>query len=136
MLAGAVLNATFNEQMNPLSINGGTFEVTGPGATVVSGTVTYDVPAQTGIFTPDDELAEDTTYTATVTTGVWDLAGNTMEADYVWTFVVPDSSAPTVISTDPEDGATDADAADELFAPQLLASLCRHSTSVRAGRSR
>src|SRR5207249_3317510 len=49
-----------------------------------------------------------TTYTATITTGVKDLAGNAMTANYVWTFttIVPDTTPPTVASTNPANGAT------------------------------
>jgi hypothetical protein len=40
----------------------------------------------TATFTPSAPLAGATTYTATITTGVQDLAGNNLGADFVWTF--------------------------------------------------
>jgi hypothetical protein len=52
-------------------------------------------------------LANSTTYTATITTAVTDLAGNALLADYIWPFTtVPDTTAPTVLSTIPADTAT------------------------------
>lgn len=41
---------------------------------------------RTATFTPLADLDYDTAYTATITTGVKDLAGNAIEADYVWSF--------------------------------------------------
>jgi hypothetical protein len=58
--------------------------VTGPGATLVAGQITYDVPDRIATFTPSSPLASNTTYTATLT-GAQDLAGNSL-ASFVWTF--------------------------------------------------
>ena len=82
----ATVNATFSEAMDPLTITTANFTVTDPGLTAVAGTVLYDVLSLIGAFTPDVDLLPATTYTATVTSGVADLAGNPMIADYVWTF--------------------------------------------------
>jgi hypothetical protein len=82
----ATVNATFSEAMDPLTITTANFLVTGPGLTEVTGTLIYDVLSMIGTFTPDIDLLPATTYTATVTTGAMDLAGNPMAADYVWTF--------------------------------------------------
>jgi hypothetical protein len=57
-------------------------------------------------FNPTNNLAENTVYTATVTNGVEDLAGNAMENNYVWTFTTEDATSPTVESTVPDSGAT------------------------------
>jgi hypothetical protein len=40
----------------------------------------------TATFNPTGALAYNTTYTARVTTGVQDLAGNNLTSDRVWTF--------------------------------------------------
>ncbi len=80
------LNATFNKDMNPATINTNNFIVTGPGATNVAGTVTYLAGSQIGTFTPATNLAPDTTYTNTVTTGAMDLAGNPLATNVVWIF--------------------------------------------------
>jgi hypothetical protein len=102
------LSATFSEAMNPQTINDATVTLTAPGAVDVAGTVSY--LGTTVTFTPDAPLAANTTYTATITTGAKDLAGNALAADYVWTFETGgalDTTAPLVSSTDPANGATD-----------------------------
>ena len=76
--------ATFSEAMDPLTITTATFTLK-QGATVVSGAVTSP-STTTATFNPNSNLANNTTYTATVTTGVKDLAGNALASDYVWSF--------------------------------------------------
>jgi len=80
--------ATFSDAMNPSTINTTTFTLTAPGTppVAVAGTVTYDPSSYAATFTPTSALALDTLYTATITTGAQDLAGNPLAADYVWTF--------------------------------------------------
>jgi hypothetical protein len=83
-----LLVATFNEAMNPATINTTTFTLTSPGTppVAVTGVVTYDASSYATTFTPTDPLALNTVYTATITTGAQDLAGDALEDDYVWTF--------------------------------------------------
>ena len=38
------------------------------------------------IFTPSSSLAGEKTYTATLTTGIYDRAGNHLAQNYTWTF--------------------------------------------------
>ena len=80
------INATFSEDMDPLTISTANFMLTGPGATAVTGTVTYVAAGKIATFTPMSNLAPGTTYTAMITTGAKDLAGNALAADYVWSF--------------------------------------------------
>ena len=80
----ASINASFDKAMDPSTLNPVTFTVTGPGATVVAGQVTYDVPDMIVTFTPTSPLASSTTFTAALT-GALDLAGNPL-ATFVWTF--------------------------------------------------
>ncbi len=77
------VTASFSEAMDPLTITNLTFTLK-QGATAVSGAVTYTGLVAT--FAPDSNLASNTTYTATVTTGVKDLAGNALASDKVWSF--------------------------------------------------
>ncbi len=81
------ISATFSEAMDSSTINTSTFTVSG-----VSGTVTYS--GNTATFTPSANLSYNTTYTATITTGVRDLAGNSMSSDYTWSFTTASSSEP------------------------------------------
>jgi hypothetical protein len=81
-----VVTATFSEAMKSSTISASTFTLTGPGITPVAGTVTYVASSDVATFTPTSPLALDTLYTATITTGAQDLAGNPLASDYVWTF--------------------------------------------------
>lgn len=102
----SAMSATFSELMDPLTITDVTFTLY-DGGTPITGTVTYT--GVIAVFTPDSDLSSSTLYTATITTGAEDLAGNKLADDYVWSFTTgaaPDDVAPTVASTDPADGAT------------------------------
>jgi Bacterial Ig-like domain/Right handed beta helix region/FG-GAP repeat len=100
------INATFSEPMDPSTITTATFTVNGGGGPV-AGAVGY--VGATATFTPSANLASTTVYTATITTGAKDLAGNPLAADYTWSFTsggALDTTPPTVISTTPANNAT------------------------------
>ncbi len=97
------VTATFNMPMNPLTINTTTFTLK-QGATAIAGIVTYS--GNTASFTPTAPLTLNTLYTATITTGAKNTVGTSLAANYVWTFTTGALTAPTVISTDPANGAT------------------------------
>jgi hypothetical protein len=99
------VTATFSEAMDASSINTTTFLLDSVGNTPVSGAVTYS--GTTATFTPSANLAYSTTYTATITTGVMDLAGNPMSADYSWTFTTGEATQGSgIISGIVKDAAT------------------------------
>jgi hypothetical protein len=75
--------ATFNEAIDSSTLNASTFAVSGPGG-LVAGTVSYNAVTQSAVFTPSENLAYATTYTATVTTGLKDLSGNPLASNYSW----------------------------------------------------
>jgi ketosteroid isomerase-like protein len=105
LAVNTTISAVFSEAMNPATINGATFTVTGPGATPVAGTVTY--AGTTATFMPTSVLANSTLFTATITTGAKDPAGASLAANFVWTFTTAATAAPpTVVSTVPTSGAT------------------------------
>ena len=62
--------ATFDEQMDSLTINPSTFFIVG-----VAATVTYDVVTQKATLTPSANLAANTKYTIKVTAGAKDMGG-------------------------------------------------------------
>jgi hypothetical protein len=100
--------ATFSEDMTAATLSGTTFTVTDPSG-AVAGEVTYADDVDTAIFTPTATLAASTIYTATITTGAKDLAGNPLEADKGWTFTTgtdTDIDAPTLVTRVPVDLAT------------------------------
>jgi hypothetical protein len=105
---GKIITATFSEAMDPVTITSSTFTVTGPGVTPVIGSVTYAGTSFTANFISVNNLAPNTTYTGTITTGAKDLAGNALASNYVWRFTTgagPDVTPPTVVFTDPVNNA-------------------------------
>jgi hypothetical protein len=104
-----VITANFSQAMDPTTITGTTFLLTGNGGTPVAGTVSYDAASQTAIFAPTGSLALNTTFTATLTTGMKDTYGNALAKNYVWSFATGANTclpAPPPISVTPPSGAT------------------------------
>ncbi len=98
---------TFSEPMDQATLIAANLTVM-DGATQVSGTTSNT--ATTLTFDPTSDLDPNTTYTATVTRGVTDVAGTPLAVAYSWEFTTgttPDSSAPTVTSTIPDRDALD-----------------------------
>lgn len=81
-----VVQATFNSDINPTTINTSTFTLTSPSGINVNGNVSYDPNTKTAIFTPTITLAPLTPYTATIS-GIIDVAGRNMSSPYSWSFV-------------------------------------------------
>jgi hypothetical protein len=86
VLIDKTLTASFSEAMNPVTINDSTF-ILRQGMTVLAGTITYT--GTTATFNPDADLVANTTYTATISTGVQDSSGNALATDYTWSFHTP-----------------------------------------------
>jgi len=81
--------AVFSETLSPSTVNNATFTIQ-QATTPIVGIVTCS--GVTATFTPSTILAFSTAYTATITTGVKDLAGNAMTNNFVWSFT---TGAPT-----------------------------------------
>lgn len=87
------ISATFSEAMDSLSATTSfTLVNTTLGGTSVNGTVSYS--GTTAVFSPSGNLAPGTTYTATITTGAKDLAGNALANNYMWNFTTAASIVP------------------------------------------
>jgi len=93
----ATISATFDEPIDPASVDGFVTD----GVDNVAGTLS--VVGSTATFTPDAPLADNTVYTATLTTAVMDLAGNPLAEDYIWSFTTEVASTPPP-STSSSDG--------------------------------
>ena len=105
VMLNKVITASFSKVMNPSTMNSATFLLS-DGTTPISGTITYS--GNTAAFKPSVLLLPNTLYTATITTGVRDSSGNATASNYTWTFrtgVLLDAIRPTVIATDPTNGA-------------------------------
>ncbi len=90
-----VVSTSFSETMDASTLTTETFTLSSE-AGPVTGTVGYS--GSTATFTPSASLSGATNYTATITTGAKDAAGNALEANYVWVFTTvttPNTIAPS-----------------------------------------
>jgi hypothetical protein len=78
-------NALFSEPVKNVTTQTFTLARTDTGA-LVAGKVTFNTTSGRWVFNPDPTLDPNTSYTATVTTGVTDNAGNALAAPKTWTF--------------------------------------------------
>lgn len=92
-----VITVTFNEEMDPSTINPDSFSIVG--TSLVGGTISYI--GTTATFTPTVGLTPNTTYVGTVTTALHDLNGNALQQDYVWSFTTGAILQPRVLTTSP-----------------------------------
>jgi hypothetical protein len=83
---GTRVTATFSEPLDPATVTAAHFTLVDATMTPVSATVTWVAASRTARLTPAAPLAFSTVYTARVTTGMTDLAGNPLAADQVWSF--------------------------------------------------
>ncbi len=90
----AVVTATFSKLLDPITVNAHTFEVVDSGGHAVAGTVSSS--GATATFTPASPLVYLTTYTATLTKGIKDTAGNSLAADDVWRFTSATTPSPLI----------------------------------------
>jgi hypothetical protein len=97
------VQADFNMSMNHATLNVNTFTLK-LGSTVVPGTVSDN--GTTVFFDPTANLESNTEYTATISTGVKNIQGTAIAADYVWKFTTGSAIAPKVASTDPTNNAS------------------------------
>jgi hypothetical protein len=96
----------FNKTMNAATITSGTFLLK-QGTTAVTGTIGYN--GNTATFDPSVNLAANTLYAGTITTGAKDINGNSLPVNYDWSFTTGntlDTLRPVVIATDPVNGAS------------------------------
>ena len=86
------ISANFDEAMDPATITTATFTLK-QGTTSVAGAVTF--AGTTATFNPTADLAASLPFTATITTGAKDLAGNALASNKVWTFTTGTTVAPS-----------------------------------------
>ncbi|WP_016990679.1 Ig-like domain-containing protein [Flavobacterium sp. ACAM 123] len=92
-----LITATFNEEMNPETINQSSFTLNG--TSQIAGVIAYS--GKTATFKPSALLSPNTTYTATIKRTVKDLTGNALQTEKIWTFSTGLTVTPMVASTDP-----------------------------------
>ena len=97
-----VITVTFNEEINPSTINSDSFKI--EGNTALVGDISYS--GVTATFIPSVNLTPNTTYVGTITTAVKDLNGNALQENYIWTFSTGATLQPMVVSTTPTNAET------------------------------
>ena len=118
----ANVSATFSKNMRVATLDASTFKLvsSASGAAAVAGTVTVDGAGRTVTLDPSAALQANTTYRATLTTGVRGHDDTAMSADYSWTFTTGSGAAvpaaPTVTSVSPASGATGVSASADVAA--------------------
>ena len=96
--SNAPITATFSKPMDSTTINTGTFTLAGPSPSPppVTGTVSLDITGLIATFVPLVPLVNGD-YTAEITTGVTDLAGNALAVDDIWQFAIVSSGCQPVV---------------------------------------
>lgn len=98
---GSSVTATFDEALDPLTVNTGSILLRDGADNPIVGTVSYDAATRKAKLTPSSPLPLGKSFTATVksgTAGVTDIAGNRLAADYSWTFSTSDNCPCTVFA--------------------------------------
>ena len=80
-----LVNATFSEAMDALTISTASFRLTCSG-TAIAGTVGYAANGNLAALTPASALPANSSCTATISADAKDLAGNPMVSPFAWTF--------------------------------------------------
>lgn len=94
----SIVTATFDESLDPATIDGSTF-ILSDGLSLISGAVTYEDSTFTVVFTPSSNLANGKKYTATLSTGITDTAGNALIDNFIWNFyTIPSTSDVSIIA--------------------------------------
>ncbi|MCP4091781.1 MAG: Ig-like domain-containing protein [Gammaproteobacteria bacterium] len=105
---GTSVTVTFSEELDEDSLNDGSFFLTA--SPPISATVSYDPGTLTATLTPESPLAYASSYTVFLTSGIVDLAGNSLESLVNWSFTTeanPDTTPPQVTDVEPDADATD-----------------------------
>ncbi len=91
------VQATFVGSLDPATVNGQTFTLTGPGGQTTPAAVSYSDATHTVTLTPQTALAPSTSYTAQLTTGIMSSVETPLGAPYSWSFTT--SSCPCSLLT-------------------------------------
>jgi len=99
---GTTITATFNEAVTAGSI---VFSLKDSNNNVVATTLSYNSSTNTATWTPTAALANNKTYTATISAAT-DANNNSLAAPVSWSFTTAAAVVPTVVSQTPTSGAT------------------------------
>ena len=100
--SGTNVAATFSEDVDPATVTTTNFKLVPEGGSNVAATVSYDGASKKATLDPSADLEAGKKYTATVTTGVKDKAGNALAADKTWSFTTTGPATTSPVTTNPE----------------------------------
>jgi fibronectin type 3 domain-containing protein len=96
---GANVTATFSEPMTAASLTTTSFSLAPTsGGPAVAAAVTYDPTSRVATLDPSAALAAGVSYTATITTGAADLAGNSLATARTWSFSTATATGPASLT--------------------------------------
>ncbi len=98
----STITVTFSEGILKSTVTAATFKLSTAAGAPIAGIVS--VSSNIATFTPSTNLASNTQYTATITTGVTDVAGNALAKLFTWKFTtgpVVDTTLPKVTYISP-----------------------------------
>lgn len=85
----------FDDNIKISTVNDSTF-IVDKGAGAVAGTATFDPILETVTFNPSVDLMPGIPYTVTLTTGILNLTGKSMESNYTWAFTTAIAPKPRI----------------------------------------
>ncbi|MCK5559989.1 MAG: Ig-like domain-containing protein [Thermoplasmata archaeon] len=89
------ISVIFNEEIDASTLNAENFYIFDSNSNKLKGSYTYENSSYKAIFTPSEILEYNENYTATITTGIKDIAGNALESSNSWWFI----TEPLVLKT-------------------------------------
>jgi Tol biopolymer transport system component len=102
VLTNSTLSATFSEPMDDSTITSNTFTLSfNP---QIAGSVGYDAATHRATFTPSTDLPAGKVFTAKITTGARDQAGNGLTADKSWSFTSEESIYRVSVGSNGQEG--------------------------------
>ncbi|MBA4284531.1 MAG: hypothetical protein C0434_03250 [Xanthomonadaceae bacterium] len=91
----SVVTVTFNENIDVRTLTSDNFFITGPDGQRLDGSLSYNATSRIATFTQAVNFLANSVYTATVTSGITDRAGNPLVASATanpWTFTIGDTT--------------------------------------------
>jgi hypothetical protein len=97
--SNTAVTAAFSEPMASATINSSTFTLVKQGnSTPIAATVTYNASTKSATLQPNAALDLGSTYVATLSIAVTDMAGNSLQTNYTWTFGVAGHYTDTTVA--------------------------------------
>lgn len=139
----STVEATFDADMQSLSINGSTFQLRDGNGALVPATVAYNAATRRATLTPSSALGAASTYTATVTTGATSLGGLPLPAADTWSFTTSTcpctmhalGDAPALTGLSTQDGRTGAGPFTYELGTKFQVAQAANATAIRFYKS-